>query len=74
MVKQVGALQLVALREQEVAQDVLCLMLEWSLIACEEQQLQIVTTLQSTDSGKAKYNELCKRQDHLKELVSQPNF
>lgn len=70
MVKQVGALQLVALRDQPIAQDLLCLMLEWNLLPVEEQQLQVVTTLQSTDRGKEKYNELCKRQDHLRELVS----
>lgn len=70
MVKQVGALQLVALRDQPIAQDLLCLMLEWNLITVQDQIWQVVTTLQSTARGKEKYGELCKRQDHLRELVS----
>ena len=31
--------------------------------------LQVATTLQSTDSGRRRYFELCDRQLHLKELV-----
>lgn len=70
MVKHLGALLLVALRDHAIAQEILCLMLEWRLINGEDQEMQVVTTLQSTESGRLKYNELCKRQEHLKELVS----
>lgn len=69
MVKHLGALLLVALRDHAIAQEILCLMLEWRLINGEDQEMQVVTTLQSTESGRLKYNELCKRQEHLKELV-----
>lgn len=69
MVKKVGALQLVALRDQPIAQEILCLMLEWQLLHSQEQQMQVVTTLQSTNRGMESYRQLCKRQDHLRELV-----
>lgn len=55
-------------------------MLEWSLLDGGDGQqsgdergslpLQVATTLQSTESGRKKYFELCDRQLHLKELVS----
>ena len=32
--------------------------------------LQVATTLQSTESGRQRYFELCDRQLHLKELVT----
>ena len=83
MTKLVGACQLLALRDQSSAQEVLCLMLEWSLLeqhsADDSQQsieernplpLQVATTLQSTESGRKRYFELCDKQLHLKELVS----
>lgn len=85
MTKLVGACQLLALRDQVSAQEALCLMLEWSLLepagynsGGEDEQgsvenslpLQVATTLQSTESGRNRYFELCDRQLHLKELVS----
>lgn len=83
MTKLVGALQLLALRDHSSAQEVLCLMLEWGLLetatgpagsdepGCVESALplQVATTLQSTESGRRRYFELCDRQLHLKELV-----
>lgn len=45
-------------------------MLEWKLIEGADQSLQVVTTLQSTPSGKRHYQGLCERQMHLRELVS----
>lgn len=82
MTKLLGACQLLALRDQSSAQEVLCLMLEWSLLdgsstaspssSAEDVNtlgLQVVTTLQSTESGRRRYMELCDRQLHLKELV-----
>ena len=81
MAKMVGACQLLALRDHGSAQEALCLMLEWSLLDGGDGQhqsgderaalpLQVATTLQSTESGRKKYFELCDRQLHLKELVS----
>jgi len=84
MTKLVGACQLLALRDQSSAQEVLCLMLEWSLLenktgdgtatdSGEDHNtlpLQVATTLQSTESGRRRYFELCDRQLHLKELVT----
>ncbi|KAK7082076.1 hypothetical protein SK128_001619 [Halocaridina rubra] len=43
-------------------------MLEWNLIEGSDQSLQVVTTLQSTTSGKRRYQALCDRQLHLREL------
>lgn len=80
MTKLVGACQLLALRDHASAQEVLCLMLEWSLLEPPGSNddpgsvenalpLQVATTLQSTESGRRRYFELCDRQLHLKELV-----
>lgn len=44
-------------------------MLEWKLVEGSDQSLQVVTTLQSTPSGKRNYQALCDRQMHLRELV-----
>lgn len=49
---------------------ILCLMLEWQIVEASDQCMQIITTLQSTPSGKKKYQALCDRQLHLQELVS----
>ncbi|KAL0279312.1 UNVERIFIED_CONTAM: hypothetical protein PYX00_000901 [Menopon gallinae] len=68
MMKHLGALILVALRGHDVAQEILCLMLEWHLIVGEDQELQVVTALESTPSGREKYGELCKRQERLRQL------
>ena len=85
MTKLVGACQLLALRDHSSAQEVLSLMLEWNLLEGNAEDcntsggigpeegnslpLQVATTLQSTESGRRLYFELCDRQLHLKELV-----
>jgi hypothetical protein len=47
-------------------------MLEYNIIDNNDTQLQIISTLESTDVGKRMYEQLCDRQRELKELVS-PN-
>ena len=82
MTKLVGSCQLLALRDHSSAQEALCLMLEWNLLETNGEEtgvgpdernslpLQVATTLQSTESGRRLYFELCDRQFHLKELVN----
>ncbi|XP_064099710.1 C-Maf-inducing protein-like isoform X2 [Macrobrachium nipponense] len=72
LVKSLGACMLLALRGNITAQDVLCLMLEWELIDGADQSLQVVTTLQSTPTGKRRYQALCDHQMHLRELKGGP--
>ncbi|KAK7789019.1 hypothetical protein R5R35_009972 [Gryllus longicercus] len=71
LAKRLGACLLLALRDHTVAQEALCLMLEWELLTQEDQKMQVVTTLQSTASGREHYAALCRRQMHLKELQQQ---
>ena len=59
-----------ALRDDETCQLILCAMLELNVVDSLDMQQQIITTLQSTQTGKAHYSDLCQRQLHLKELVS----
>ncbi|XP_063221061.1 C-Maf-inducing protein-like isoform X2 [Bacillus rossius redtenbacheri] len=59
---------LASLRGHEVAHEALCLMLEWELVEADELKMQIVTTLQTTASGREHYAALCQRQRHLREL------
>lgn len=68
--KQLEACLLLALRGNSACQMALCLMLEWNLVKESDQQIQITATLQSTESGQVQYNMLCKRQQHLKKIVS----
>ena len=49
---------------------ILCLMLEYNIIANKDTQLQIISTLESTQVGLRMYEQLCDRQRELKELVS----
>ncbi|XP_063982491.1 C-Maf-inducing protein-like isoform X2 [Diachasmimorpha longicaudata] len=73
LLKQTGsACILLALRGCEAAQEALCLMLEWRLLPNEEARLQVVSALQSTASGKTRYNSLCQRQRSLQELKGGP--
>lgn len=44
-------------------------MLEYNIIENNDTQLQIISTLESTDVGKRMYEQLCDRQRELKELV-----
>ena len=59
---------LMALRESSSCQDVLCSVLELDVERDRDYQLQIISTLQSTGSGKQKYAALCERQIALREL------
>ncbi|KAG1665382.1 C-Maf-inducing protein [Nymphon striatum] len=63
-----GPCTLLALRDSEVAQRVLCAMLELNVIENEDYKLQIITTLQSTVSSKIMYAALCDRQNHVRQL------
>lgn len=66
--KRLGAYLLLSLRDNTAAQTALCLALEWNLLVEADQRLTIVTTLQSTKSGRQSYEDLCQRQLHLQEL------
>ena len=45
-------------------------MLEMDVVENNDMKMQIVTTLQSTSTGKRLYAQLCDRQIALRELVS----
>lgn len=47
-------------------------MLEYNIIENKDTQLQIISTLESTQVGFRMYEQLCDRQRELKELVSPP--
>ncbi|KAI2653450.1 C-Maf-inducing protein [Labeo rohita] len=47
---------------------ILCLMLEYNIIENKDTQLQIISTLESTQVGLRMYEQLCDRQRELKEL------
>lgn len=49
---------------------ILCLMLEYNIIENKDTQLQIISTLESSQVGLRMYEQLCDRQRELKELVS----
>uniref|UniRef100_T1J4Y4 C-Maf-inducing protein PH domain-containing protein n=1 Tax=Strigamia maritima TaxID=126957 RepID=T1J4Y4_STRMM len=66
--KMLGQLMLLALRDNNICQETLCFMLELEVVENNDHQLQIVTTLQSTASGRKHYTALCERQMHLREL------
>jgi len=66
--KMIGPCMLLALRDNSTCQDVLCAMLELDVVDNNDNKLQIVTTLQSTNSGQRLYTALCERQMHLREL------
>uniref|UniRef100_UPI00358FEB40 C-Maf-inducing protein-like isoform X3 n=1 Tax=Myxine glutinosa TaxID=7769 RepID=UPI00358FEB40 len=63
-----GPCLLLALRGNCTMIEILCLMLEYGVVAQREAQLQIISTLQSTDEGTQLYNGLCERQRGLREL------
>lgn len=50
-------------------EQILCLMLEYNIIENKDTQLQIISTLESTQVGLRMYEQLCDRQRELKELV-----
>ncbi len=45
-------------------------MLEYNIIENKDTQLQIISTLESTQVGLRMYEQLCDRQRELKELVN----
>ncbi|MEE6499925.1 hypothetical protein FKM82_003638 [Ascaphus truei] len=63
-----GPCMLLALRGNQTMVEILCLMLEYNIIENNDTQMQIISTLQSTDPGKRMYEQLCDRQRELKEL------
>ncbi|KAG8563144.1 hypothetical protein GDO81_015955 [Engystomops pustulosus] len=63
-----GPCMLLALRGNQTMVEILCLMLEYNIIENNDTQLQIISTLESTDVGKRMYEQLCDRQRELKEL------
>uniref|UniRef100_A0A2I3HPS0 C-Maf inducing protein n=1 Tax=Nomascus leucogenys TaxID=61853 RepID=A0A2I3HPS0_NOMLE len=63
-----GPCMLLALRGNQTMVEILCLMLEYNIIDNNDTQLQIISTLESTDVGKRMYEQLCDRQRELKEL------
>uniref|UniRef100_UPI00398E3371 C-Maf-inducing protein isoform X2 n=1 Tax=Pristiophorus japonicus TaxID=55135 RepID=UPI00398E3371 len=63
-----GPCMLLALRGNQTMVEILCLMLEYNIIDNNDTQLQIISTLESTDVGKKMYELLCDRQRELKEL------
>ncbi|XP_061334382.1 C-Maf-inducing protein-like isoform X4 [Pezoporus flaviventris] len=63
-----GPCMLLALRGNQTMVKILCLMLEYNIIDNNDTQLQIISTLESTDMGKRMYEQLCDRQRELKEL------
>ncbi|GIY85374.1 c-Maf-inducing protein [Caerostris extrusa] len=66
--KSIGPCMLRALRGDATLQSALCSMLEMEVIDNKDLQVQMITTLQSTPSGKQLYASLCHRQQHLREL------
>ncbi|CAG0888238.1 unnamed protein product [Darwinula stevensoni] len=68
LVKHLWILELLAVRESHVVQEILCCMLEWDLVSEDESVMQIVTALQSTSSGKAQYALLVEKKSYLAEL------
>ncbi|XP_064641803.1 C-Maf-inducing protein-like isoform X2 [Lineus longissimus] len=68
MGKMIGPCMLLALRENEAAMEVLCAMLEFETVENNDCKMQMITTLQSTSTGKKMYAALCDRQIALREL------
>ncbi|XP_022253248.1 C-Maf-inducing protein-like isoform X2 [Limulus polyphemus] len=66
--KNLGPCMLRALREDETCQQILCAMMEFQIIENKDVQLQIISTLQSTSTGREHYAALCQKQMHLQEL------
>uniref|UniRef100_A0A3B3CAM0 C-Maf-inducing protein n=1 Tax=Oryzias melastigma TaxID=30732 RepID=A0A3B3CAM0_ORYME len=63
-----GPCMLLALRGNQTMVEILCLMLEYNIIENKDTQLQIISTLESTQVGFRMYEQLCDRQRELKEL------
>ncbi|KAJ8281224.1 hypothetical protein GJAV_G00065000 [Gymnothorax javanicus] len=65
-----GPCMLLALRANKTMVEILCLMLEYNIIENDDTQLQIISTLESTEDGLCMYEQLCDRQRELRELQS----
>ncbi|KAG5848551.1 hypothetical protein ANANG_G00099650 [Anguilla anguilla] len=63
-----GPCMLLALRANQTMVEILCLMLEYNIIENKDTQLQIISTLESTQVGLSMYEQLCDRQRELREL------
>uniref|UniRef100_A0A665VA92 C-Maf-inducing protein n=1 Tax=Echeneis naucrates TaxID=173247 RepID=A0A665VA92_ECHNA len=63
-----GPCMLLALRGNQTMVEILCLMLEYNIIDNKDTQLQIISTLESTQVGLRMYEQLCDRQRELKAL------
>ncbi|XP_053742078.1 C-Maf-inducing protein isoform X1 [Synchiropus splendidus] len=63
-----GPCMLLALRGNQTMVEILCLMLEYNIIENKDTQLQIISTLESSQTGRLMYEQLCDRQRELKEL------
>ncbi|KAI1890051.1 hypothetical protein AGOR_G00169240 [Albula goreensis] len=63
-----GPCMLLALRANQTMVEILCLMLEYNIIENKDTQLQIISTLESTQVGRSMYEQLCDRQRELREL------
>ncbi|KAL2093074.1 hypothetical protein ACEWY4_010386 [Coilia grayii] len=63
-----GPCMLLALRGNQTMVEILCLMLEYNIIENKDTQLQLISTLESTQVGLRMYEQLCDRQRELKEL------
>ncbi|KFM61640.1 C-Maf-inducing protein, partial [Stegodyphus mimosarum] len=68
LTKSIGPCMLRALRDDQTLQSALCSMLELEVVDNKDLQMQIITTLQSTPTGKQHYTALCQRQHHLRQL------
>ncbi|XP_029653026.1 C-Maf-inducing protein isoform X1 [Octopus sinensis] len=66
--KSVNPVMLLALRGKEAAMEALCGMLEMDIIESNDLKMQMITTLQTTATGKKMYTALCERQIALREL------
>ena len=61
-----------AIRDDTACQNILCDILELEMLPSNEDDTkeQIVHALQSTDTGREAYEQLCQRKEYLKQLVS----
>ncbi|KAG8183975.1 hypothetical protein JTE90_007408 [Oedothorax gibbosus] len=66
--QKLGPLMLRALRGDEGCQRALCALLESNAVEDRDLQLQTVTTLQSTTTGKRYYAALCEKQMHIRQV------
>ncbi|XP_031565829.1 C-Maf-inducing protein-like isoform X2 [Actinia tenebrosa] len=65
----IGPFMLLALRGDVPFIEALTFMLEVELLEDENEKLQIVSTLESTEEGKECYEELCKKRNKFREMI-----